>query len=62
MVTPTVHHLLQAARPRELLATDIAAAAGLSIEDTYAELVRLEALHAVDMRPVWPNRTIGFSA
>ena len=64
---PTVHHVLQAARPLGLPATDIAEMAGLSIEDTYAELVRLEALGAVDIdsvrvcertpeRPAWRVR------
>jgi hypothetical protein len=48
MLASTVHHELL--RSGEMSAVDLAHRAGLSLQDTYAELIRLEALDAVSMR------------
>lgn len=48
MLIPTVFHALQSGG--EMAAREVARVAELELEDVYAELARLEALAAVDMR------------
>lgn len=54
MLATTVHHALMAAG--ELSALQLSQRLGLHLEETYAELARLDALDAARMRQTWPSR------